>query len=703
MVKKNSRLFGLAFLLTVCTFAFSSPKTASEYYSQGVEFQLSGQYFPALESFQQSVLINPIYGDAWLHLAQCSYYLDKYEMALHYAENAEKYALENAEIQNLKGMTYIALGNLENARAIFEDVLKKYPNNVESRFGLAELNLFAGRLGDAEILYKDALKRHGTNRKALLSLALLAEEQGKSDLARSYIEQALAWHSDNAEVHYLAACLLCQEKKFEEAEYKVRAALQLDNEYYDAYELLANILYLEKKYTEALDVCDFFIDSRPSESHIWYLKGLCLQRLGREKEAIDVWENGLSENPYDELMRSALELLAEKIVPLEDERRSDWAAFHIEKARAYEKNFQGSAMRFEYQRALKLSPFNIEARKSYSQQLLRDGLHELYLDQLKFIKNSLENSGEKPNVELTDTIEAYDSLLKNTLASKWNINAFMLEKKRWKLGIYYMDGNAGRRYPDSQQVVSDMFCSLFSGLSAASVDAGSFKAADFAQAFANARFSGIDYFIVLSLEETSRELVLNARVCSASTGNEVASFSIFRTGNDRYSISLRLLRQKILEILPVRGKILARNGDVLLVDLGRSEGVTENFEFDVVKKGGIKTADIGPGVTYRENSVIGKAVVTRADGDVSEVRFVQKGFFDRLNIGDEIVLSKVPDNSPSEKENSEISSENAPSANADGKSAVKNNEEENPLSMEELGLSKTPALIELIRNIRNAD
>lgn len=687
--------------------AAQNGQTASDFYRKGIEMQHDAEYFEALELFQQALMLNPTYGDAWLRLAECSYYLDKFEMALQYADNALKYAKDDSDIQNLRGMCYISLGDFAKAREIFEKIIKAYPNNVEARFGLAELDLFSGRLGDAESLYKDALKRQGTNRKALLSLALIAFEQGKNDLAKNYINQALAYHSGNAEVYYLASYLCMQEGNFDEAEYKIRSAIQIDNGFIKAYELLADILFLEQKYTDSIDVCDFLINKDPSNGRMWYLKGLCLEKQNKDTQAISVWETGLSVNPQDEVMRSSMENLAGKVTPLEDSRRSEWAAFHIEKAKGYEKNFQGTAMRFEYQRALKLSPFNSEARNSYARQLLREGLYELYLEQLKFIKTGLENEKKNVPVDLNDTIEAYDSLLKNTLATRWNVNPVYLDKTRWNLGIYYTESDSKILYPESNRICAEFLCDMFSGISSASVQVMAQPVSDYAQAFRTARFSNLDYFILFSLDETARELVATVKIYSASSGNETASYSVFRTGNDRYSICLRLLRQKILETLSVRGKILARSGDTLLVDIGRTEGVKNGCTFDVVKKGSVKTSDSGLGVRYSENSILGTAEITNAGEEISEVKFTQKGFFDRLNTGDEIVLTGFPsetEKSEDLQENpSQAVSETAPKATGNGKTDSEKKEENSMLTAEELGLTKTPALIELIRNIRNID
>ena len=89
---------------------------------------------------------NPAFTEAWIKLAECSYKLGEFDLALDYIEKAENYEKNKSEILNLKGMVYVALGRIEDARAVFNDVLKIYPNDVDSHFGLAEIELYEGIL-----------------------------------------------------------------------------------------------------------------------------------------------------------------------------------------------------------------------------------------------------------------------------------------------------------------------------------------------------------------------------------------------------------------------------------------------------------------------------------------------------------------------------------------------------------------------------
>ena len=200
--------FTLAFLLLIFAYPLcAQKKSALELFNQAQELQQQSRWFDAVDLYQEALLLNPQYGDALYNLALCHYALGSYDLSVQYADEASKYARNFSDIQNLKGLSLISLGRVNEAKDVFSQILKKYPNDVNARFGLAELDLLDGRLTVAESRYQDALKRDASNRKALLSLALVSAEMGKPEVSENYIMQALSFYSGEPEVHYMAAYL----------------------------------------------------------------------------------------------------------------------------------------------------------------------------------------------------------------------------------------------------------------------------------------------------------------------------------------------------------------------------------------------------------------------------------------------------------------------------------------------------------------
>ena len=704
---KIVRVFLSVVLFTFASLAFSESLSALKLFERGVQKQNIEDYYGASEDFQQALQANNSYGDAWFHLSQVTYAIGDYTLALSYLEEADKYAKNRTDIQNLKGMILIALGRLDDARKVFTEILKKYPNDIDSRFGLAELDLFTGSFIGAKNQYEDALKRQGNNRKALLSLALISSELGNQDTARKYIEQALRYHSGESEVHYLAAYLEAKRGNFGEAEKRTRAAVQINPEYTKAYVLLCSILYAQKKYDDVIDMCDYLISKKRNTTEAWYLKGLAQNRKGDWKSCVETWNMALSINPYDEVMRSGLELIIMKKLPVEDERRVTWADFHVQKAREYTKSYFGEKARYEYQRALKINPFDDAARSEFAQLLGNTGLNENYLNQLKFIKQNQEKLSDESDEtaklsseqkKVNDTIEAYESLMKYSLAAKWNVDPFYLDKTRWHIGLYYTKSPVQLLHCDAEEIAAGMCADIFSGIASTSVALENRAVSGYGEAYRLARKNNLDYFVILNIDETEREITLGATVYSARTGTETTKFSSFRTGNDKFSSVLRAFRRDLLAMLPVRGKILQRSVNDILVDLGTVEGMKKDVVLDVIKAGKITTSDKGLGVTYEEKNHLGTIKINRSGEEISQGTLEQNGFYDRVNVGDEVLVKFRPDEKT--EEDAQIA-DNSPAAGENGKRILPEDEKQKKLDAREMGLVKTPAIIELIRGLKN--
>lgn len=681
---------------------FASPRAfasgAVDFFDSGMAKQNKEDYYGASEDYQQALQANPSYGDAWFRLSEVTYAVGDYSLALTYLESAEKFAKNRTEIQNLRGMIYISLGRLDDAKKVFTDIIRTNPNNIDARFGLAEIDLFSGSFSGARQLYLDALKRQTNNRKALLSLALLSAEMGNFDATQTYIEQALKFHSGDAEVHYLAAYLSARRGDYQEAERRARAAVQIDGSFSKAYVLLANILFSQKRYDDTIDICSYLISKNRKTSEAWYLKGLSEMRRGESGKAVTTWSGGLDENPQDEMMRAALELAVAKSVPIEDSRRSGWASYHVQKARDYGKVFMGEESRYEYQRALKVDPNNMEARAEFAELLSRSGLDELYLQQLKFIKSSMKPSSEKPTRReniVNYTIEAYESLMKYSLSSEWNVDPFYLDKVRWNIGVYYVSSPSRMVHTDGEEVVTGMISDIFGGIATTSVVIHNGAVSGYSEAYRLARKSKLDYFMIVGVEETEREISMDAKVYSGRTGTETDSLNYFRTGNDRFASILRAFRRDVLGMLPVRGKIIRRSVNDIVVDLGFVEGMKENAVLDVVKAGKIQTVDMGRGVRFDEKDSLGTITISKVGEEISQGVLEQNGFYDRVNVGDEVLVRVLPEDGG---ENAGAISDTSPAAGEDGDRILP--AERKKLDANELGIVKTPLVLDLIRGIR---
>ncbi|MGL4982010.1 MAG: tetratricopeptide repeat protein [Treponemataceae bacterium] len=632
MIKKT-----LLFIFCSCTllqiFAQSQEKSVFELYAKAKQNQENRSWYQAIELYQEIVQLNPHYGQAWFGLAECSYAMNEYELAIFYAESAEKYIKNQAAIQNIKGFSFIGLNRLDEAKQIFTKVLNVYPNDSDAYFGLAELNIFEGKISSAETNYLDILKRQPENRKALLSLALVSYELGKLRQAKTYINQAIRYHSENPDVHYFAAYLYAKDGDFYLAEQRAQAAVHLNPSYDKAYELLGFILYQNARFYDVIALCDERLQRNRNLTSAWFLKGLANTKLNKIEEAINAYTLGLSIDSEDEIMRTSLEQLIFFFLDIEDKRRSQWSAWHIQKAQTYQQKYLLPQAKYEYRRALMIEPNNSKTRYDYADILLKEGYPERYFSQLQFLK---AQGGTSTLIE--DRLSSIGIQLTSSLPNKWKIDPFYLERIRYKVGLYYQHGNVNLYHADADKITSDLLAHIISqdGLIEASSYGGAINS--FSEAFNLSRQGSQDYFIILNLEENKDDLYLTCKIFVSRTGIEVSSFTIYRTGNDRFINTLRRANQAIASSLEQKGKLIERNGSIGLIDMGKSDGIKKDQVFNIIKKGMVKTADKSIALNYKKTDILGTFTVTKVGEDICEGTIKVNGFNDHINRLDEIVF-----------------------------------------------------------------
>ena len=110
-------------------------------------------------------------------------------------------------------------------------------------------------------------------------------------------------------------------------------------------------------------------------------------------------------------------------------------------------------------------------------------------------------------------------------------------------------------------------------------------------------------------------------------------------------INRNIIVQAVLDILPIRGKVLYNSASLVMADLGKSDGIVKGAVFDVVKKDKVITADTGAGVYYNESDILGTFTVTKVDEEICEGNYKKRGFYDNLNVGDNLILIQLADTS----------------------------------------------------------
>jgi tetratricopeptide (TPR) repeat protein len=589
-------------------------------------------WYAAAEALFECVRLNSSHAEGTAALGECYYELGEFDQALVWARKARTLSRGSMPLANLEASALIALGRLDQAQGVIDEILSREPYNLEALFAGAELDVARGRSSDAVIRYREAARRFPDDSRLLLSLALTLSSLGDTEAARPYIERALLRGSEDYRVYYYAAYIEAKAGRLGEAIGYAEQALDFRPGHRRSRSLLASLRYRSGQFEEAAALADQAIAEERGDIGAWQLKGMAYAGLGRITAAMRVLSEAVGIDPEDEFVRYALEDLLINNTAVEDPRRGRWAAWHFDRARTFSaRNLSGQAL-FEYRRGLRLNPYAPD-RKEYAGLLRLQGYPARYLEELRFLR-----SNGIREAEAEDAIEAYDALLSDALYRRWEVDPVDAARRHWNVAVFTLASGGAFYHADAGTVGSAYVRDLLvhdRNIYAADLD---LKQDSFSAAFRSAREAGADYFFIITVSENTRDLSLKGELFVGRTGSPAGVFNAYRTGDDRLRNAARSLSEQLSAALPFRAELIRRRSSQGLIDKGRADGVAAGLEYDVVKKGQAFIRNDGIGLGYSPEDVVGKLRIEQADEEVSMGALARQGFFDRIGIGDEILL-----------------------------------------------------------------
>ena len=596
--------------------------------------RFSEDWYPAIDDYLAAVAKNPSYGEAYSGLAECYYELGEYDQALSYIAKAAPFRKGDSGLADLEGFVRIGLGDVGGARKSFASVAAALPNDLDARFGLSLLDLSEGKKSEARARLEDSLRISPQNARALLSLALIAADQGREAEARTLVESALRYHGSEPKTQYVAAGISAAAGDFDKAAFHARNALDLKPSYSEARLLLGSLMYRSGSFDQAIALMREAVARDRKDGMAWYTLGLAQEGAGKRPEAIYSLKTAASLRPDDEMARIALELVVSESTGAEDASRASYADWHVVRGREFEDRSSYDQAIFEYRRALRIYPYSKQARLLYAGMLKARGFPGKYLSELRFLKDN----GAADQAVL-DSIETYDSLLVDALGRNWGVDEGALPKRPYKIALMYLGSPDGTIHASGQELALRYLTDILASSSRAAVLPVAPRASSFSDAFRTAREAEADYFAIVSFKETERDVEIDVDLRVARTGSSATSFKAYRTGNDRVKNSASRAADLLISALPPLGSLVKRRQESVLVDLGRADGIAQGAKLVVVKKGAAQAKPEGLGLGYPQSSVLGDVSLTAIGEEVSEGTLKGAGFFDTVNIGDEVLLA----------------------------------------------------------------
>lgn len=206
-------------------------------------------------------------------------------------------------------------GRLDQALGVYQVGVKLFPRDLRLLTELAFLLHNAGLEQQAKPLFEKVLRIHPNNASANLGLAEIDGALGFLDRSAQHYEHALETMASQPGVWRDYAEVLYDMRDYKTAELAARKALALAADDDDAQIDLALILRAEGRLPEALAALEQVLARRPDRVEVSLLRGLWLLEAGRYDDAAQAAQAALKRDPQDPLarwLRARVELKADR-------------------------------------------------------------------------------------------------------------------------------------------------------------------------------------------------------------------------------------------------------------------------------------------------------------------------------------------------------------------------------------------------------
>lgn len=590
----------------------------------------------AADLFRQTLAINPRYAEAEVGLAEALIWLNDYAGAVASLDRAEALRYPGTDADLLRARLAILSGDLQTAARIYDEILEAEPFNGEVLVADAVLSL-AGGTGPVAYRRLQALEeRYPRNLQLLVALIELSMRDGNDTATRRYVDLALRYHNDNAVVQSVAARVALNDGDATGAAAYARNAVGIAPEYDAAWLLMAQAAEQLGRTDEARTHYEALIALDPDNHRAWYARSILLARLGSVEEAAVGLRRALDIRPDYEIARIALEHIVSDSTDLDDSRRQGLAAHYLQAGKSLEDRFLHRSAERVYRRGLQIYPFDADLRIALAELYLYRNFRARYLQELEVL-DSIGYEG----YDLDDRIEAYRSLLRDSLSRQWGIDQFTASRPRTSIVIVSrQDGTTLE--PDASQHIARYLASLVNTSQNATVLETTAHPGDRTRAIARAR--GIDADLVVFLDSSleDRRIVLDVEIVDTLSAATLVRRVIPRTAAGRLDQAVQDAGVLVMSYIPVRGTVLVRRDDRVLVSIGSVDGIAPEDRVE------LRTA--------RSGRVLGEAPVVRTDDLLAEIAYTPDGP-DLLGRGDEALYLGPP---PDEEEEVQTSLESTP-------------------------------------------
>lgn len=196
-----------------------------------------------------------------------------------YLESIQQLNIFHPSVEVLKIRYFISNNDIESARSIGEKLIESYPNDLDVIYSMAEIEWFQKNINEAKYLYEKVIKILPENYNSICGLADCYLELGELEKAKDYyVDLARRNHYDNYVRNKIAETNDKIIKKYKECDEE-----KTINEKFN----IAWCLYENNRYTEVLEMSEEIEFDEEDECQYFDLMGRTYSSLCEYKKALD--------------------------------------------------------------------------------------------------------------------------------------------------------------------------------------------------------------------------------------------------------------------------------------------------------------------------------------------------------------------------------------------------------------------------------
>lgn len=281
---------------------------ALEHYRRGRAYEDADKPAAALQAYQNAVLADPTFPDAYFRLGMLYQGVGNHEEARQCFAAELQHHPDHEEAKREIGFSLAQLGQGAEAVGYLKPYVERHPEDGLGWYGLGYAYMQNGQADDAERALRKAISLNAGNGVWHRDLGAVLAARGQVAEARREYELALALNPDNPTPYINIGNLERREGDLEGALAAYRSAEAVDSSMSIAYHAQTQVLMEMEREHEVVEVYRRWLSRQPDEHATRLAAARYMNQVGYSDEAVELAVEGVRLHPNDGEARVVLGL-----------------------------------------------------------------------------------------------------------------------------------------------------------------------------------------------------------------------------------------------------------------------------------------------------------------------------------------------------------------------------------------------------------